>query len=472
MSLMNVSSLINDKSKKSPIPDVDLSTVARSAGTSISSNQSATPTMRSRPESLSKAAPSNNQAPEITGHEPIILTAILLNEEEPAPVARKQSMSISALLNIKRPRQAEAGSAVPPVTDATNKAEELEPAAKRRRANDRSSITVPPAWPPLAEIINRPFFMVRDPAPTSPNEAPARNIYQANEPSFFGSALNAHEVSDVSNQSSSRAFAQSGAVLSKLPFSDPPPTTQPLAQIVQTTQKSQGNNASKIEELRLPHLPNPPLPEYARNLLESLPEATQRQMKMSAAEIREMVSMGETDTTTFNNMTAFVGCLVEITSHGCLPHLAGEIAGLVDELLQCYSENHRKLYRDKRQVNQTDTQKIRRVIDPARADLLRMLPKYPQFTRMFGKAFNQMWPTQRTHLGIAKKFNDVLSLMKSRHLKSPEEFEQSLNDIIGDSSLRKTTAKAKTANVTESTPTSAPVDLGESDSNEDRDDDI
>ena len=251
------------------------------------------------------------------------------------------------------------------------------------------------------------------------------------------------------------------------------PSSEPISQATKKTEsitKPLKENYSLVNEFLLPELPKPPSLMHAQTLLSSLPEATQRSMNMPPEKIIGILRSEKTDLVTFNNMTAFVGCLIEIASHGGLPHLTGQVDSIVDRVLTVYLAAHRKFKGKKART--ADTNNIHKAVDPVYAYLLRLLPKYPQFARMLGIGINKMTPAQRRHLALARKVNDVLTLMKESRFKSAEEFEQELNAIIGESSLSIAAVNAKTASGTESTPTSVPDDRDNDNSDEGTYDDI
>ncbi len=247
--------------------------------------------------------------------------------------------------------------------------------------------------------------------------------------------------------------------VSPTPIPVPPtPVPAPMARAVQSTlpeRVGQGNNASKITEALLPAPPNPPSPDFARSLLDPLPPGTQRLMKSSAGEIRKMLGGQKLDLATTNNMTAFVCLLVEITSHGGLPQLNDELDSIVQVFLQRYLTSHRHRENENKRKAGTELGRGRGGKDPAHAALLRLLPKYPQFARVLGNSINELQTTHRTHLGITRKFNAVLTLMKERHYLSEAQFKQRLNEILDDASSPESSPTATPASTTTSTTTSA-----------------
>jgi hypothetical protein len=260
-------------------------------------------------------------------------------------------------------------------------------------------------------------------------------------------------------------FTSSGATAQRPPFSNPPPTTRPPVPSPQTTQAAPKNNASKVDEFLLPHPPNPPSPEYAQQLLSSLPEATQDMMRLSADRICKSLSSQPLDPESVNNMTAFTAYLVEIVSHGGLPQLAGEVDSIVQALLEFYKTSHRRLEAQNAKSRKAEDTDIRGDLDPIYAYVLRLLPKHLQFTRVLGKGINSLPPEKRTHLGLSRRFNAVLKLIMRRQALLPAEFERRLNAIIDAHVKRGTRASAKSASATESTPT-VPVDHNDSDSDD------
>ncbi len=235
-------------------------------------------------------------------------------------------------------------------------------------------------------------------------------------------------------------------------------TQRALASLAQAAEPDSATNASMIHEKLLPDPANPRLPEYARGLLESLPEGTQRLMKKPAEEIKKMLKMQYLDLASTNNMAAFTCLLVEIASHGGLPHLDGELDDIVQVFLQRYLTSHRHREPENRPKANADTvhRKVRIGKDPAYAHLLRLLPKYPQFARVLGTGLNNLQSTHRTHLGISRKFNAVLALMKETPRPSQAVFNSRLEKILEDLTSPETSPKAAASNTT-STPTSTPT---------------
>ncbi len=237
-----------------------------------------------------------------------------------------------------------------------------------------------------------------------------------------------------------------------------PKTQRALAPVAQVAEADSASNVSMIHEALLPDPANPRQPENARGLLESLPEGTQRWMKKPAGEIKKMLGMQHLDLASTNNMAAFTCLLVEIASHGGLPHLDGEIDGIVQAFLQRYLTSHRHREPENRpKVNiDAENRKVRIGKDPAYAQLLRLLPKYPQFARALGIGLNNLQVTHRTHLGISRKFNAVLALMKETPRPSQAVFNARLEKILKDLTSPETSPKAAASNTT-STPTSTPT---------------
>ncbi len=251
----------------------------------------------------------------------------------------------------------------------------------------------------------------------------------------------------------------------------PLPNPEPIAPAGQSAPDS---HASKVSEWLFPQPPNPPSPDYARDLLSSLPEGTQRLMKSPAPKIREMFQAKKFDLTTTNNLTAFTCFLVEIASHGGLPHFAEKLDDFVFDLLQHLLSSHRQYERQNKVAGNADAGKAGAVKDPAYAYLLRLMPTYPQFTRVLGSGFNRLPAAQRMHFQLSRKFNAVLELMRDRRLRSLSdlEFKKRLDDIVGNRSLPGASSRASTASTTASVPTSAPAERLEDDSDEGSDGDI
>ncbi len=264
------------------------------------------------------------------------------------------------------------------------------------------------------------------------------------------------------------------AVARQAPLPNPEPTTRSRGPIAQTTQTDPGSNVCKINEWLLPKPPNPPSPDYARDLLSSLPEDAQRLMTNPAAKICEMMKVDTFDLATTNNMANFTCLLVEIASHGGLPNHAGKTDDIIHDLLQHYLLSHRHFDNLYRAVSKRDVRKIGGVRDPAFAYVLRLLPTYPQFARMLGNGINNLSAAQRSHLALSRKFNYVLELMRDRRSRSlsDAEFKQRLDDIIGDASLPAPSSRATASSTTASTPTSAPAERREGDVDEGSDGDI
>ncbi len=246
------------------------------------------------------------------------------------------------------------------------------------------------------------------------------------------------------------------AVVQKAPLSNPNSATRPPASIAQAVLAEPNSNVSKIQEQLLPDPPSPPSLDYARGMLGSLPEGIQRLMKKPAEEIRKMLGWQKLDLETTNNMTAFTCFLVEIVSHGGLPHLNGELDSIVEAFLQRYltSHRHREPENKHKGPGVEEARKVRIGKDPAYGQLLRLLPKYRQFARQLGIGINNLQPTHRTHLGISRKFNAVLALMKERRFLSDAQFQQRLDKIADDASSPKSSSTAPPASATSSTPTS------------------
>lgn len=246
------------------------------------------------------------------------------------------------------------------------------------------------------------------------------------------------------------------------PTRTPTPTTQPVPS-AQTERTGQGSNASKISEVLLPDPPNPPSLYYAQRLLGPLPPGTKRLLEKSAEEVRKMLGWQKLDLTTTNNMTALVCLLVEIVSHGGLPHLKDELDSIVHAFLQRYLTSHRHRENENKRKVGAESGKGRGGKDPAHAQLLRLLTQYPQFARVLGNSINDLQTTHRTHLGITRKFNAVLTLMKERRFLPEAQFKQRLDAIIDDASSPESspistpasTPASTASSTTSSTPTSA-----------------
>ncbi len=242
----------------------------------------------------------------------------------------------------------------------------------------------------------------------------------------------------------------------------PTPTTQPVPS-AQTERTGQGSNASKISEVLLPDPPNPPSLYYAQRLLGPLPPGTKRLLEKSAEEIRKMLGWQKLDLATTNNMTALVCLLVEIVSHGGLPHLKDELDSIVHAFLQRYLTSHRHRENENKRKIGAESGKGRGGKDPAHAQLLRLLTQYPQFARVLGNSINDLQTTHRTHLGITRKFNAVLTLMKERRYLPEAQFKQRLDAIIDDAlspessptATPASTPASTASSTTSSTPTSA-----------------
>ncbi len=248
----------------------------------------------------------------------------------------------------------------------------------------------------------------------------------------------------------------------------------PVGQTAQTAQTASGSNFCKINEHLLPHLPNPPLPFYAQNLLDSLRANAQDLMKMPAPTIRQRLSLSSLNSASVNDLTGFIGVLVEIASHGGLPHLAGELDGIVQTLLAIYLTNHRQFAAKRGVASKEERRKTRGDINPVIAYLMRSLPKYPQFARVLGHCFNNLPHAKRSHLNISRKFNYVLELMRDQRSRAlPDtEFKIRLDRIVGDVSAQGLSSTSTAISSTASTPTSVPSKLREDDSAEGSDGDI
>ncbi len=274
------------------------------------------------------------------------------------------------------------------------------------------------------------------------------------------------------------ASTPTNAVPQRAPLSNPEPATQPpapmalVAQVAQagrTAQAELGRNASRIQENLLPAPPNRPSPDYAQGLLDSLPEGTRLLMKKSAEEIRQMLGWQKLDLATINNMTAFTCLLVEIAAHGGLPHLDGEIDSIVHAFLQRYLTSHRHRESENKKVKgDTASRKVRIGRDPAYPPLLRLLPKYPQFARVLGIGINNMETTHRTHLGISRRINAVLTLMSERRFLSDADFKRRLEEIVDDASPSESSSTTPPAGP----PTSLPSNWRQGGVDEGSDDEI
>ena len=234
------------------------------------------------------------------------------------------------------------------------------------------------------------------------------------------------------------------------------PTTQPVPS-AQMERTGQGSNASKISEVLLPDPPNPPSLVYAQRLLGPLPPGTKRLLEKSAEEVRKMLGWQKLDLTTTNNMTALVCLLVEIVSHGGLPHLKDELDSIVHAFLQRYLTSHRHRENENKRKVGAESGKGRGVKDPAHAQLLRLLTQYPQFARVLGNSINDLQTTHRTHLGITRKFNAVLTLMKERRFLPEAQFKQRLDAIIDDALSPESSPAAMPARTSASTIASTPI---------------
>ncbi len=271
------------------------------------------------------------------------------------------------------------------------------------------------------------------------------------------------------------------AVPQRAPLSNPKPATQPsapialaahAAQAAQADQAERGRNASRIQENLLPAPPNRPSPDYAQGLLDSLPEGTRLLMKKPAEEIRKMLGWQKLDLATINNMTAFTCLLAEIAAHGGLPQLDGEIDSIVHAFLQRYLTSHRHRESENKSKNKgkgdAESRKVRIGRDPAYPSLLRLLPKYPQFTRVLGIGINNLETTHRTHLGISRRINAVLTLMSERRFLSDADFKRRLEEIVDDASPSESSSTMPTA----SPPTSLPANWRQGGVDEGSDDEI
>ena len=264
------------------------------------------------------------------------------------------------------------------------------------------------------------------------------------------------------------AYNPINAIAQGVPLPNPSPITRTSVPMIQTTPTTSGGKASKVNEDLLPRAPNPPSLDYAQNLLSSLPEVTRCSMQEPAEKIKKMFDLDMYDATNSNKMTTFAGCLVEIASHGGLPHLDGELDGIVQSLLDSYLKSHTKFISNQRAAKRKGSKKNLSGIDPVFAYMLRSLPKYPQYARMLGKAINKLPEAKRSHLSISRKFNYVLQLMQEdRSLSFPDvEFNKRLGKIVGDALAPEPSSTAPTA----STPTSVPSKGRKDDSNEGIDD--
>ena len=246
-------------------------------------------------------------------------------------------------------------------------------------------------------------------------------------------------------------------------------TPAPTAQVAQSAQTDMGKNASKINESLLPDTPRPPSPNHAKGLLGALSEETKLWMRKPADEITKMIGWQKLDLTSTTNTTAFICFLVEIAAHGGFPHLDGEIEGIVKTYLQWLltSHRHRENENKVRGKGDAESRKVRIGRDPAYGHLLKLLPKYPQFTRALGLGINNLRTTHRTHLGISRRFNAVLMLIQERRFLTNAQFEHRLAEIADDASspessptatsestTTRTTTRTTTSS-TASTPTSA-----------------
>lgn len=169
-----------------------------------------------------------------------------------------------------------------------------------------------------------------------------------------------------------------------------------------------------------------------------------------------MMGWQKLDLATTNNMTAFTCLLVEIAVHGGLPQLNGEIDSIVHAFLQRYltSHRHRENENKIKGKSEAESRKVRIGRDPAFGHLLRLMPKYPQFARMLGLGINNLQTTHRTHLGISRKFNAVLTLMQERRFLTKAEFERRLAEIAEDAPSPDASPTATTTGRTNSTPNS------------------
>jgi hypothetical protein len=264
------------------------------------------------------------------------------------------------------------------------------------------------------------------------------------------------------------AYNPINAIAQGVPLPNPSPIARTSVLMIQTTPTASGGKASKVNENLLPRAPNPPSLDYARNLLSSLPEVTRCSMQEPAEKIKKMFDLDVYDATNSNKMTTFAGCLVEIASHGGLPHLDGELESIVQSLLDSYLKSHTKFISNKRAAKRKGSKKNLSGIDPVCTYMLRSLPKYPQYARMLGKAINKLPEAKRSHLSISRKFNYVLQLMQEdRSLSFPEvEFNKRMDKIVGDATAPEPSSTAPTA----STPTSVPSEGRKDDSDESIDD--
>jgi hypothetical protein len=242
------------------------------------------------------------------------------------------------------------------------------------------------------------------------------------------------------------------------------------------TPAASDGNASKVHEYLLPEPPNPPSLDYARSLLAVLPEKVRHLMNMPAQDITKWLRSQTLEFETIDNMTAFTCYLVEAVSHGGLPHLTGELDGIVNVLLEYYRRGNRHPETKTRGAPKANRTKTHTNKDPAHAYTLRLLPKYPQFARLLGNGFNNLLETHRTHLAFSRKFNRLLVLMRDRRVLalSDEEFNKRLDDIIGAVSAPESSSRTSTtstpASTPASTPTSTPSKRRKGDSDEGSDD--
>jgi hypothetical protein len=248
------------------------------------------------------------------------------------------------------------------------------------------------------------------------------------------------------------------AVVQGTPLPNPQPTNRTPVPIIRTTPAASGSNASKVTDHLLPKPPNPPSLHYARSLLAMLPENVRHLMNMPADEITTWLRSQTLEFETINNMTAFTCYLVEAVSHGGLPHLTGELDGIVNVLLDYYRRAHRQLENKNRGAPKAIRAKTHTNKNPAHAYTLRLLPKYPQFTRLLGNGINNLSETHRKHLAFSRKFNHVLDLIRDRRALaySDEEFNKRLDDIIGHVSAPESSSRTSTTSTPVSTPTSMP----------------
>jgi hypothetical protein len=262
------------------------------------------------------------------------------------------------------------------------------------------------------------------------------------------------------------------AVAQGVPLPTPKPTTRMPVPIIRTTPTASGSTASTVYDHLLPEPPNPPSLDYARSLLARLPEKVRHLMNMPAQDITKWLRSQTLEFETVNHMTTFTCYLVEAVSHGGLPHLTGELDGIVNVLLDYYRRGHRQLEVKNTRAPKANRTKTHTNKDPAYAYMLRLLPKYTQFTRLLGNGINNLSETRRTHLAISRKFNYVLDLIHDRRVLalSDEEFNKRLDEIIGAVSAPESSSTTSTTSTPASTSTSTPSKRRKGDSDEGSDD--